>query len=150
MRSDLLVFASLVALGLAIRGAMRLPVQTIPPGLLPYLGAQAIFTASAWIASQRFAYSAEGYAAIYQLTAIPTLICAVLFAGRAILNAGAWPLFMVGVVLALGLFDTLNREVPGINFLKLQAGILTTCGILLIATLARPENGLSVRVRLAL
>jgi len=150
MRSDLLVFASLVALGLTIRGAMRLPVQSIPPGLLPYLGAQAIFTACAWVASQRFAYSADGYEAIYRLTAIPTLICALLFTLGAILRANAYPLMMVGAVLTLGLFDTLNREVPGIDFLKLQAAILTSCGILLLMTLARPENGLSLRIRLAL
>ena len=78
------------------------------------------------------------------------LICLAAFTGRAIINAGAWPLFAVAAVLTLGLYDTLNREIPETDFIKIQASVFVTCGVLLIATLAHPESPLVVRIRLAL
>ena len=147
---DLLVFASLISLCLVIRGALRLPDSILPGGLLVYLGAQVFFTFCCWIASQRLAYSADGYAKVYYSAAIPMVIALAVLTLRTLAHSSCWTLITVAVIITLGLFDTVRRESPGLDFLELQASLFVACGVCLLASLVHVEDGLSNRLRAAL
>lgn len=149
---DLVVFASLVALGLVVRGVLRIPPHMTPAGLLPYLFAHGIFILLPWIASQRFAYTETGYARMYVATAIPLLFCLSFF-GTLILVSSRLPVLLgVAAAVTAGLFYALRAKVGGagtVNFLlQLEAAAFIAFGLVAIASLAHLEDELWNSVRL--
>ena len=151
---DLIVFASLVALGLTIRGVLRIPAHMTPSGLVVYLFSQAAFTSCSWIASQRFAYSETSYGKIYSLTAIAMLLAAASYCLRLIVSMRLEFLGLVALPVLCGLFLALRLKVGGHSFvsvmLQFESAAFVAFGLTTLATLAQLEGELSNRVRLFL